>query len=110
MSVRLHVHQRHEIEYGSKGFVNEKYGLLNLLKDIGCDIWSSDESQEGESEWEIDAEDFRKAVEQIKEIPAAELERYFDSHSFKKNQIVKELENYIETGTDGDGYYHFSWF
>ena len=110
MSVRMHVHKQHIVTYGSEGFANDSFGIFQLLEDKGCDIWTNDESQHTGSDWEIDAEQFREAVRQIKEMPETELKGYFDDKDFSKEAIVSQLQGFIDTGNTDDGNYHFSWF
>lgn len=110
MSVRMHVHKKHVIEYGSEGFANDSYGIFLLLKGSGCDIWTDDECQHTGNVWEIDAQQFNSAVEKIKTMSDEEVTSYFNDANLKKADIVRELESFISTGSAADGNYHFSWF
>lgn len=110
MSVRMHVHSKHEIEYGSEGFANDSFGIFNLLRGKRCDIWTNDESQHTGSDWEIDAKQFQKAIEEIKQMPEEDIKLYFYDESFTKEHVVNQLEGFLKTGTSADGNYHFSWF
>lgn len=113
MSVRMHVHSVHQIEYGAEGFNQiERDDIYDLLKCNGCDIWTNDESDPSGQEWEIDAEQFEAAVKEIKEMSDDEIADYLShyDYEFTKKDIVEILESFIQTGAKGDGNYHFSWF
>lgn len=111
MSVRIHVHSVHKIEYGAEGFGQiEADDIYDLLKENGCDIWTNDESEPSGSDWEIDAEQFETAVAKIKEMSEDDIADYLSPDEYTKDDIVRILESFIKTGTKEDGLYHFSWF
>lgn len=87
MGNRMHVQIKHEIEYGAEGF-----------------------------NWEIDENEFKGAVREIKKMSAEKIASFFDKdyvgespNGFKKD-VTSLLQNFVDKGDHRGGYYHFSWF
>lgn len=115
MSNCLHVHIKHEIEYGSNGFNWQNDQMKSLLNDAGCNI-NGELNDEAIGDWEIEETEFRNAVREIKRMPAKKIASYFrkdfvgeDLESFKKD-VTTLLQEFVDTGDHHEGYYHFSWF
>lgn len=112
----MHVHIKHEIEYGCAGFNWQSMEVHNLLKEVGCEIGGSLD-MDCTGEWEIEEEAFRKAVESVRQMPDDKVAGFFgadyndtgDNAELKK-RITDLLQNFADTGDHRGGYYHFSWF
>lgn len=116
MGKRLHVHIKHEIEYGDGMFNWQTDELRTLLEENGCQVKEQlDEDACGE--WEIQDTPFIEAVEKIKEMDASKIKEYFEDDFVGrttdeefKNYVVSCLEDYIAKGDHRTGFYHLSWF
>lgn len=115
MGNRMHVHIKHEIEYGSSGFNWQIDGVKDLLENAGCCI-SGELNDESIGDWEIDENEFKGAVKKIKRMSAEKIASFFSKDyvgespdGFKKD-ITSLLQGFVDTGDHHNGYYHFSWF
>ena len=116
MGNRIHIHIKHEIEYGDYGFNWQIEGLRMLLEHCGCYI-NDNLNEDCIGEWEIYDEEFKDAVKQIEGMTPKEVCNYFDDSFLDgdtientKKYIVDKLRNFEITGDHHKGYYHFSWF
>lgn len=118
MGCRIHIHTKHEIEYGNGLFNWQAKGLERLLSDSDCCVGRSIDSNDlcGESDWEINIEEFKDAIEIIEKMNADEIARYFDADyvggdkdKFKES-VLSGLKYCQEHGDSRDGYLHFSWY
>ena len=116
MGNRLHVHIKHEIEYGEGMFNWQIEGLIKLLEDNECEV-NGELNEDAVGDWEMEETQFIEAVKKIKEMDASTLKGYFDSDFVErstdeefKRYVVSSLEEYITKGDHRNGFYHFSWF
>lgn len=116
MGNTIHVHIKHEIEYGADGFNWEINELKSLLEDNGCSVYG-ELNEDGVGDWEVQDSEFEDAVELIEAKPAETVRQYF-SHDFNgersaedvKTIVVSLLKQFAQTGDHRSGFYHFSWF
>lgn len=115
MGNRLHVHIKHEIEYGADGFNWEIDGVKDLLEDAGCCV-GGELNEDAIGDWEIGENEFKNAVKKIKRMPARKIASFFredfvgeNIEDFKKRACTL-LQKFVDTGDHHSGYYHFSWF
>lgn len=116
MGNRIHIHIKHEIEYGEEGFNWQIEGLRMLLEKCGCYI-NDTLNEDCIGEWEIYEGEFQNAVKQIEGMTPKEVCKYFDNSFLEgdtmentKKYVVDMLRKFEITGDHHKGYYHFSWF
>ena len=118
MGCRIHIHTKHEIEYGNGLFNWQAEGLERLLSDSDCCIDRSINANDlcCENDWEINIEEFKDAIEIIEKMSADEIAGYFDAdyvgedkNKFKES-VLSGLKYCQEHGDSRDGYLHFSWY
>ena len=115
MGNRLHIHTKHEIEYGSESFNWQMNGLYELLNDAGCEICGQ-LNDDAVGDWEIDEEQFIEAIKQIRKMSSDNIATYFDRDYVRddldefKKEVIADLQRFADTGDHHDGFYHFSWF
>lgn len=116
MSNCMHVHIKHEIEYGEYAFNWQMNGIKDLLNSVGCEVFG-ELNDDGIGDWEIEAEQLKSAIEKIKTLDNKTVLRYFDTDYVNggdkdkfKEHVVEVLTLFVSKGDCHDGYYHFSWF
>ena len=118
MGCRIHIHTKHEIEYGEGTFNHQMEGLGALLDANGCyyyemvsvdDFWSC-------VRWHIGVQEFRNAIKKIEKMSADDIAKYFDAdyvgedkNKFKES-VLFGLKYCQKHGDSRDGYLHFSWY
>lgn len=112
----IHVHIKHEIEYGDNGFNWQIDELRSLLEDSGCYI-CGELNDDSIGDWEIPDDQFIEAIKHISNKSEEEIRRYFEKDYHEKmpngkfkEYVVNTLRTFAKTGDHRKGYYHFSWF
>lgn len=118
MGCRMHIHTKHEIEYGEGLFNWQAEGLERLMSNCDCyadRLIDSDDLCCGH-DWEISIEEFKDAIKTIEKMSADDVAKYFDAdyvgedkNKFKAD-VLSALKYCQEHGDSRDGYLHFSWF
>lgn len=118
MGCRIHIHTKHEIEYGNGLFNWQEENLKHLICDGGCNVYELINSEDlcGGIDWEINIEEFKHAIKKIEKMSADDIAKYFDDDyvgedkdKFKES-VLSGLKYCQEHGDSRDGYLHFSWY
>lgn len=114
MGLRMHVCTKYEIEYSeTANFSFEAKGIKQMLSDAGAEVILNSDNDDF-SDWTVDAKDFKKAVENIKEWDEETILDYITHWSreyYSKEDIVNTLDAFVKSGVaDKYGDMHFHWF
>lgn len=108
MSVRLHAARTYKVEWGAGTFGSESENINSLLYNLCENICYNGPAAEYAEDLEIDANDFKEAIERVRSMSPKDLKHY--GIELTPTHLAKELEDLYEEADKSDGYIHLCWF
>ena len=108
MSVRLHAARSYKVEWGNGTFGSESEHINSLLYNLCDNMGYNGVAAEYAEDLEIDADDFKEAIERVGEMTPKELEYY--GLNYTPSQLADELEALYNEADKSDGYIHLCWY
>lgn len=118
MGLRATVIKKYELEYGhTEGFNYGNEGLSAIIGAFCNDYFTGDDGYGGSDTavvWEIDREEFRRMLEEIKSMSHEEFVSAVREHSYyedewDKEYIVKVFEGFLEETPEYYTYVRLAW-